>query len=348
MSSTARALDAPWRAAALLVGSCALFSLVGAIVKALSGEHSAGEMVFYRSLVGVVSMAAWARATGLALRTPVPVLHAQRCLAGVTALLCWFYSMGGLPLATAMTLNATSSLWLAAYFVAAGMWRRRRGSRHHSRPDGWLLAAVAVGFAGVAAVLQPTLRADQWLHGVVGLSSGLLAGVAYLQVIGIARAGEPEERVVFYFSLMGVLLGTAMALAQGGFRLPSATNLGLLLLIGLLATLAQWLMTRAFARGRPLVNATLQYSGIAFSFLLGVGWFDDVVTPMAVAGMVLIAAAGVAATLQRGPATASSTDAPDGAAAERTPRASGTPSPPPTIPPTPAAAPHAPPTRSPR
>ncbi|MEN9417554.1 MAG: hypothetical protein RI988_1174 [Pseudomonadota bacterium] len=301
MSTVAGTPHAPWRAAALLVASCALFALVGAIVKALSGVHSAGEMVFYRSIVGVGVMAAWARATGLALRTPVPGLHAQRCLAGVAALLCWFYSMGGLPLATAMTLNATSSLWLAAYFIVIGLWRR---GHRHGRPDGALLVAVAIGFAGVAAVLQPTLRADQWLHGLIGLASGLLAGVAYLQVIAIARAGEPEERVVFYFSVVGVLLGTAMALAQGGFRLPSAANLALLLLIGVTATWAQWLMTRAFALGRPLVNATLQYSGIAFSFLLGVAWFDDVVTPMAVTGMILITVAGVAATLRRAPIAA--------------------------------------------
>ncbi len=302
MNSVAGAPHAPWRAAALLVGSCALFSLVAAIVKSLSGDHSSGEMVFYRSLVGVVAMVAWARARGLTLRTPVPALHAQRCVAGVTALLCWFYSTGGLPLATAMTLNATSSLWLAAYFIVIGLWRRGRGSGQHHPADSWLLVAVAAGFAGVAAVLQPTIRADQWLHGLIGLSSGLLAGVAYLQVIEIARAGEPEERVVFYFSLMGVLMGAAMALAQGGFRLPSALNLTLLLCIGVLATVAQWMMTRAFAIGRPLAIATLQYSGIAFSFLLGVAWFGDVVTPVAVAGMVLIAAAGVAATLRRAPA----------------------------------------------
>ena len=291
----------PWASATLLVASCALFAVVGALVKALSDRHNAGEMVFYRSAVGLLAMAAWARWSGLSLRTTVPGLHARRCVAGVFALMCWFWSMGGLPLATAMTLNATSSLWIALHFCVLGWLLGRRGQ---GRPDAALLAAVVVGFLGVAAVLQPTIRADQWLHGLVGLASGALAALAYLQIIDIARAGEPEERVVFYFSVFGAVMGAAMALASGGFRMPGPQAALMLLMIGGLATVAQWMMTRAFAIGLPLVNATLQYSGIAFSFVLGVAWFDDAVTPLALAGMILIAAAGVAATLRRAPPTA--------------------------------------------
>lgn len=296
MSPARAAPPRPWGAAALLVGSCALFSVVGALVKALSSQHSAGELVFYRSLIGLLAMVAWSRWAGLSLRTAIPGLHARRCVAGVVALICWFWSMGGLPLATAMTLNATSSLWLALHFCVLGWLVRRRG---HARPDTLLVAAVIAGFLGVAAVLQPTIRADQWLHGLAGLASGALAALAYLQIIDIARAGEPEERVVFYFCAFGAVMGAAMAFSSGGFRLPGGWQALGLLLLGTLATVAQWMMTRAFAIGRPLVNATLQYSGIAFSFLLGVGWFDDTVTPLAVAGMILIAAAGVAATWRR-------------------------------------------------
>jgi S-adenosylmethionine uptake transporter len=59
------------------------------------------------------------------------------------------------------------------------------------------------------------------------------------------------------------------------------------------------MMTRAYAKGRALVNASLQYLGIAFSFAYGVLLFDDRVTWMAVAGMLMIVGAGVRATLLR-------------------------------------------------
>ena len=53
----------------------------------------------------------------------------------------------------------------------------------------------------------------------------------------------------------------------------------------------------AYTIGRTLSNASPQYLGIAFSFGYGVWIFDDPVTWMALAGMVIIVAAGLAATL---------------------------------------------------
>ena len=59
------------------------------------------------------------------------------------------------------------------------------------------------------------------------------------------------------------------------------------------------MMTRAYRIGRTLSNASLQYVGIVFSFGFGVLLFDDPVTWMALAGMVLIVIAGLAATFLR-------------------------------------------------
>ena len=71
----------------------------------------------------------------------------------------------------------------------------------------------------------------------------------------------------------------------------------MLLAVGLLATVGQFLMTRAYSTGRTLVNASLQYLGIAFSFAYGVLLFGDHVTAMALLGMLFIVGAGLSATL---------------------------------------------------
>jgi S-adenosylmethionine uptake transporter len=86
----------------------------------------------------------------------------------------------------------------------------------------------------------------------------------------------------------------------------SLTGLGLLLAVGLLATLAQLMLTRAYATGRMLVNGSLQYLGIAWSYLYGVLLFDDPVTVIALLGMGLIALAGIAAVRLRPTVLASS------------------------------------------
>jgi len=61
------------------------------------------------------------------------------------------------------------------------------------------------------------------------------------------------------------------------------------------------MLTRAYAHGRTLVNANLQYLGIGFSYLYGVLLFDERVTWMAMVGMVLIVGAGAYATALRIP-----------------------------------------------
>lgn len=282
----------------LMVASSLLFALMGVCVKVASAQYGAGELVFYRSLVGLLLMGTVLRVRGVSLRTPVPAMHFWRSASGVTALCMWFYAIGNLPLATAMTLNYMSSVWIALFLIGGAVLL---GSEK-AGVDGRLVAAVLAGFAGVALVLRPTIEQQQLWHGFVGLGSGLLAAVAYLQVTALGRVGESGARVVFYFSLGGLAAGGALALLAGGFHSHTLQGLGLLLAIGLLATLGQWLMTRAYATGATLGIAALQYLGIAYSFGFGVWLFDDPVTVPALLGTALIVAAGVAATLLRGQA----------------------------------------------
>lgn len=289
MSAADPSHRAPW----LMLGASFQFALMGVCVKLASSQYGAGEMVMYRSLVGAAMMAALVRWRGGSLKTTLPGMHAWRAAVGVSALVLWFVALGGtLPLATAMTLNYMSSVWMALFLIGGAI------VAGGARVDGRLVASVLVGFAGVALVLRPTIDQQQLWHGFIGLMSGVLAALAYLQVTALGRAGEPEERTVFYFSVGGALAGFGITLLTG-FGSHSARGLALLVAIGVLATTAQLMMTRAYAIGRTLSNATLQYAGIAFSFLFGALIFDDAITPMAATGIGLIVAAGLAATLLR-------------------------------------------------
>ncbi len=291
-----------------MVGATALFALMGAAVKAASDLYTPGEIVLARSAIGVLAMALLMQGRGIAFASPVPRLHIARSVSGVVALCLWFTAISALPLATAMTLNTMSSVWVAVFVVGAVLLHRHQGKTApvHRGVDTRRVAAVLAGFVGVVLVLQPTLAQDQWLHGVVGLASGVLAAVAYLQVSALGRAGEPGERVVLYFSATGVLFGAAYALLDGGFSPHTLRGVLLLATIGGLATAAQWMLTRAYAQGATLGIAALQYLGIVFSALLGLMLFGEALSPGATLGMGLIIAAGVAATGLRGPPRAAS------------------------------------------
>jgi len=287
-------VPAPW----LMVMSALLFATMGACVKVASAGYSTGEIILYRGLVGVLTMFALARSRRISLATRVLGSHLLRSLIGVLAMFMWFMALRKLPMATAMTLNNMSSIWIAVLLVGATL--RKRDKESHPL-DVRAVVTILVGFAGVAMVLRPSIAPEQLAYAGIGLASGLVSAIAYLQAGRLARSGESELRIVFYFSIAMALCGLVTSLPQGLHR-PGPVPLVLLLGIGLLATAAQLLLTRAYSIGRTLTNASLQYLGIGFACCYGVAVFSDQLSWMLVAGIALIVASGVYATTLRGKA----------------------------------------------
>ncbi len=273
-----------------------MFSAMGAGVKLASAMYSTSEIVMYRGLVGSIGLLMLVRMQRGSLRTAFAGAHLWRAFVGVVSLWLWFYAIAKLPLATAVTLNYMAPIWMAFFLFCAGWWHAR------DRVEWPLLAAIGASFIGVVLVLQPAFAADQWLGGMVGLLSSVLSALAYMQVRKLGQLGEPEYRVVFYFSLMTVVAGAFGTLletrATGApvFTPHTARGLWLLLGIGVLATMAQMAMTRAYRVGKVLVVANLQYTGIIFSSLWGMYLWSDRFNWYVWLGMGVILASGIAAT----------------------------------------------------
>jgi S-adenosylmethionine uptake transporter len=272
------------------------FATMGVCIKFASEHFNSFEIVCYRGMVGVIFLLGMTRVRGVSLRTSVPMMHFWRSVVGVTALTSWFYAIAALPLATAVTLNYMSSVWIAAFLLGGALLVQGRNAP--IKQQGPLFLAVLAGFAGVAMMLRPTLNEDQFVGAFVGLLSGIFSAFAYLQVAALSRAGEPESRTVFYFSIGAVLAGALGMVFVGAstWHWPSALWL---LPIGLLAVFGQLCMTRAYASGATLVVANLQYSGIVFAGIYSLTIFGDQLPLMGWLGMGLIIVSGITATALR-------------------------------------------------
>lgn len=270
-----------------------LFALMSACVKVASEFFTTSEIVMYRGLIGTAMLYFLVRHRGGTFRTPLIKEHLWRGTVGVVSLWLWFLAIAALPLATAVTLNYMSPIWMATYLFAAGWWHSKK---HTEWP---LVGAILLSFIGVTLVLQPAFEARQWVGGIMGLLSGMLSALAYLQVRRLGRMGEPEYRVVFYFSLTNVAAGFAGTLLDGGPSSMHAIDLqgGLLLLaLGVSATVAQMAMTRAYRVGKTLVVANLQYTGIIFSSAIGAVIWGDVFDWHVWMGIGIILVSGIAVT----------------------------------------------------
>jgi len=258
------------------------FGCMGVFVKLGAEYFSHIELVFYRSSLGLLMIYAVIRQQGLSLSTPYLKQHLWRGVSGTIALVLYFYCITVLPLATAVTLNYTAPLYFSILTMLA--------FKEHFRPA--FSSAILLGFCGVILLLHPTLARDQLIPGLIGLISGLLAGIAYLNVKQLGLRGEPEWRVVFYFSLIaaissggGMLLGT----------IHPITTPGIFILLGLssTATLAQLAMTRAYHTGKMLVAGSLSYSTVIFASIFGMVLWGEALPLMGWIGMGLIIAGGV-------------------------------------------------------
>lgn len=272
------------------------FASMAVCVKIAAAWFNSAELVFWRGVLGMFFMWLLARHQGVGLRTQYLAMHAWRSTIGVLSLGAWFYAIAGLPLATAMTLNYMSSVWVAAFLVGGSLlaWNPRNGPLRQGPPA----LAVLAGFAGVVLMLRPTIDQRQVYAGVVGLLSGIASAFAYMQVMALGRIGEPESRTVFFFAVGSAVAG-AIGMLLTGISSWHWAHAAWLLPVGLLASLGQWCMTRAYSHGATLVVASLQYSGIVFGAFYSVVLFGDTIAPMGWLGMALIVASGVAATILR-------------------------------------------------
>lgn len=259
-----------------------LFGWMGVFVKLGAEYFSHIELVFYRSFLGLLMIYAVIHQQGLSLSTHHLKQHLWRGVSGTIALMLYFYCITVLPLATAVTLNYTAPLYLSILTILA--------FKEHFRPA--LSSAILLGFCGAILLLHPTLAQNQLIPGLIGLISGLLAGIAYLNVKQLGLSGEPEWRVVFYFSLIaaitsgiGMLFGTVHSITMPG--------LFILLGLGSTATLAQLAMTRAYRTGKTLVAGSLSYSTVIFASIFGMILWGEALPLMGWIGMGLIIAGGV-------------------------------------------------------
>jgi drug/metabolite transporter (DMT)-like permease len=298
-------MQALWMVLAALI-----FATMGVCVKTASAWFSSAELVLYRGLIGIVFLWAFARSRGVSLGTRFPGMHAWRSLIGVASMGAWFYAIAHMPLATAMTLNYMSSVWIAAFLVGGALlaWvpvPGRDGRVPRPPLQGPLVLTVLAGFGGVVLILRPTVGDNEGFAGLMGLLSGLAAAFAYMQVVALSRLGEPEARTVFYFALGSAVAG-GLATLLGKATPWASWTLGhalWLLPVGVLAALGQLCMTRAYASSKTqsgtLLVANLQYSGIVFAAIYSVVLFGDRIDAAGWAGMALIVASGVAATVLR-------------------------------------------------
>src|SRR5690606_2796947 len=101
--------------------ACAMFSIMGACIKVAS-DHGASlpQIVLFRGLPSVVLLLAWALASRRRIRPDVWKVHIWRNISGLGSMWLFFYALSQLSLATAVSLNYTSALFITGWVIFRG------------------------------------------------------------------------------------------------------------------------------------------------------------------------------------------------------------------------------------
>ncbi len=277
-----------------MIFAAVCFAFASLTVKFASEFASASQALAFRGGVAFVCIGAWCVLVRQSVATAHPKLHLSRSLSGVSSLALFTYAVMALPLATGVTLNYTSPVWLAMLVVGMAIFKGTR------KPRPTMLLCIAASMVGVGLLLKPIFAAGQFFDAAMGLLSGMLSAVAYWQIKSLGATGEPTTRIVFYHSLTAVIIGGLWWAIDYTYIAPKALDMRAvpwLLANGALAMGGQIAMTRAYSAGKTLFASNLMYLTVVFSAFLGAWFTHDVMDTLSYVGVAIIVGCSVAATV---------------------------------------------------
>ncbi len=278
------------RAVAYMSASALLFASMGVLIRLVSHQADNLSIVFARNLVATVVMAPWMLRHGFSdFRTPRLALHLGRALVGLGSMYGFFYALAHIPLANAMVFT-----YSAPVFIPVFAWLLL-DERIHAR----VILATALGFLGVILVCRPQGPALWNLYTLIGIASALLAALAFVAVRALSSSEKPS-RIVFLFACISTLISGLVFLGMGSR--PPTSSLTLLLAIGLIATLSQLCLSRAYALAAASRIGPVNYLSIVIAGFYGWALWGERPSPSSLAGFALIIVATLLCLNARRPA----------------------------------------------
>lgn len=273
------------------------FSIMGGAAKSLKGSLSAGQLVFYRNLIGLLFLV-----PGLYIKPPVQtggkfLRLVFRCIMGTIALYTLLYCILHIPLGTAMSYNLTSALFIAIFsFFLFGEYHGKK-----------VLFAVLLGFTGMLLIYKPIMH-FHWYYHMAGLISGIVSAIAYLTLGRLASYYDPRI-IVLSFLLSGFIIPLITLIihyttgihADGLFIIdwqwPRGIGWVAVLILGLAALFGQYFVTKAYGADKAGIVSSIGYANIVFSVFIGMALGDAFPDWMSLTGIICIILSGVIISL---------------------------------------------------
>ncbi|OBT14035.1 hypothetical protein A9264_01960 [Vibrio sp. UCD-FRSSP16_10] len=256
--------------------STAMFTFVGVLVRTLSKDIDPFQILFFRQVVFVfLLLPSMTKNISVLLKPTHKGLHVMRITGAFIALYCGFLTVSNIPFADATALGFIQVLFVALisrFFLYEIISKER-------------VFTIIVGFAGVMLVVQPSFDNSHVFYIFSGILGAFGAAIAVICVRKVAQV-EPKITLLAYQAIFVGLLAVIPALNT--WQWPNLEQLSLLILVGVISSLAQWVGVSAYKYGQANIIANVEYTKIIYSLLFGYYLFSEVPNQYAILGAIMI------------------------------------------------------------
>jgi len=270
-----------------------MFAFMGAFAKLASQSLPSLEVVFFRNVAGVVLILLTVWKKPFSHKGGKPLLLLFRGSMGFMALLTFFYLIAHIPLGDAMTWSKTSPIFTAVFaFLFLGERMTKKA---------WF--AVFVGFVGIVFITKPTgLTLSK--YDLLGLFSGIGAALAYTSIrelkkyydtraIVLSFVGVGTVGPIILFLLAPYIDAPELDFMFARFVMPEGIVWFYVIGMGIIATISQLLMTKAYSATKAGIVGAVSYTNILFSIIVGTLLGDPLPDIITTTGILLIVLAGI-------------------------------------------------------
>jgi drug/metabolite transporter (DMT)-like permease len=252
------------------------FAMMSFFVR-LSGDLPTMEKAFFRNLVAVFVSLFMIQKSGKSIKIKDGCLKYLliRSAVGTLGILCNFWAIGHMAIADANILNKLSpfAAIIMSIFVIGEI------------PGRFEILTVIVAFTGAAFIVKPGAGVAS-LPAIVGVAGGVFAGTAYAFVRKLGMKGERKEVIVLFFSVFSSVVCLLFMLPD--FKPMSLTQLFILIMAGVSATVGQMNITAAYTYAPAKEISVFDYSQVVFAALLGFLFFGELPDMWSWIGYVII------------------------------------------------------------
>ena len=263
--------------AVYMIMSVLFFSFMDILIK-VTDEYDVGQTMFFRAFFGLIPIYFLIPKEKITdfYKTKNFKLHFYRSFFGAIAMAAIFNGLRNLQLAEVTALAFSAPLWVVIFsmFFLSETIRLKR----------WI--AVGLGFVGTIIISKPGFDNLNFYYIYPIIFCIGFAGVSII-IRKLTLVGEPVWLIAFYFSIVSGL-GGLITLPLGRWTMPSAYDFILFILIGLLGSVANLLLTQSYKLAEVTLTTPLKYLSLVFAIIIGFYFFKEIPTIYTLSGAGLI------------------------------------------------------------